>query len=64
LLTKFVGAYAIVVGELTYEMVVFGSVADHGLGPLSIIGTIASGLAAFLELLMTKDLNSLKIIAD
>ena len=45
-------SHLVVVGELDDEVIVLRSVADHRLGPLSIVGPVAGGGAALLKLLM------------
>ena len=48
--------HLIVVGELDYKVIRLRSVADHRLGPLSVVGPVAGGGAALLELLMSEHL--------
>ena len=45
----------IVVGQLDDKVVIFRAVTDHRLRPLAVVGAVARGLAALLELLVTQD---------
>ena len=49
-------AHLIVVCELDDKVIRLRSVADHGLGPLSVVRPVAGGGAALLELLVPKHL--------